>query len=175
MKKNIFFAVLFISQFANSQEILKYKQGGKVRNESGITLEPNAVRVLMADHSRSLALYNAGRSKKTVGNILLWGGATVFATKLLVDLTTDTNRTSTTSGNGFVTGVQSERVSPALYIVGGAMIVAAIPIKIGFSKKIDKAVDLYNKKITNKEVGLKIEEAYFLSNAYGLGVGLKLR
>jgi hypothetical protein len=122
-----------------------------------------------------LALYNAGRSKKTAGNILLLGGTAVNVTKLLVDLTTSAKQSLTTSGNGLGTRVQSEQVSSAFYLVGGKMIIGVIPIKIGFSKKIDQAVDLYNKKILTIEIGLKIQETYFISNAYGFGLGLNFK
>jgi hypothetical protein len=56
-------------------------------------------------------------------------------------------------------------------IIGGAMIIIAIPVKIGFSKKIKKAVDLMNNP-EPKSIGF-IESSSILINQNGIGFAVK--
>jgi hypothetical protein len=64
---------------------------------------------------------------------LLYGGIATLATKLSLDLLTD-NRSSKSNGI-----YQTERSSIGGYILGGVMLITAIPVKIGFSRKIRKS------------------------------------
>ena len=66
---------MFALPFINfSQEQLTFKSGGRVYNSNSEKLTSNEVRTLLQPNPEALQLFNAGRSKKTVGNILLYGG-----------------------------------------------------------------------------------------------------
>ena len=56
--------------------------------------------------------------------------------------------------------------------VGGALVIIAIPIKIGFSKKIKKAVSLMNEDLKNPKTGFNIESTSFISNSNGVGISI---
>lgn len=168
-KKSFFiFLCFFATCYSNAQMILQYDKNGKVQNENRLKMKPDEVRATLSTNQKALDLYNAGRSKKTVGNVLLIGGSTVFITKLMVDLTTSPNYRGSSNGYDL-----DKRVSPTLYFIGGAMVLTAIPIKIGFSKKIENAIDVHNREVLKNRVGFKVEESYFLANASGMGVGFR--
>ena len=50
-----------------SQE-LTYKSGGRIFNSDGKKMSPTEVRELLSAEPGMLQFYNAGRSKKTIGN-----------------------------------------------------------------------------------------------------------
>lgn len=78
----------------------------------------------------ALALYDAGRSKKTVGNILFPVGVAFIVDDL-------------------VNGANRDITYPTTFTyLGYACLLIAIPVKIGFSNKIEKAVNLLNQDST---------------------------
>lgn len=141
MKKIIVMLLVLFSVGTSAQQ-LSCKNAGTVYNSVNIKITPEEVRTLMATNTEALALYEAGRDKKTFGSMLLYGGLGLIATNVIIAATTDNTTTSGTS-------VKSERADVTLGVIGGIMVVVAIPIKIGYTKKIKKSVELYNKSVTD--------------------------
>ncbi|WP_369617904.1 hypothetical protein [Flavobacterium sp. CFS9] len=89
---------------------------------------------------------------------------------LIVGLTQD-NTTVSYASNGYGPMVKSEPTGFTAAIIGGAMIIASIPIKIGYLKKIKSAIAKYNDGLvenykpgtkttlvaSTNQIGLKIE------------------
>ncbi len=169
MKRN-FVVLLFLISIVGFSQQLKYGSGGTVYNVENQKISPEGVRKLLAMNEEALSLYNSGRSKKTWGNVLFYGGLGLVTTNLLIGMHTD-NTTVSYPGNGNYPSVQSERTDMTMALIGGAMIVASIPVKIGYPKKIKTALGLYNKSLTNhyrpeprttllasaNQIGLRIE------------------
>jgi len=148
MKQIITVAFLMLSLSVFSQQ-LTYGSGGNTYNSENKKVTPNDVRQLLANNKEALSLYNSGRNKKTWGNVLFYGGAGLVATNLIVAMNTDNTNVSY-SGNGLNNpSVSSERSNMTVAIIGSAMIVASIPIKIGYPKKIKSALGLYNNSLTD--------------------------
>ncbi len=56
-----------------------------------------------------------------------------------------------------------------LAIVGGAMIVAAIPVKIGFSKKIKNSIANFNERTLKKTSSIELKTS-IIANQNGVGL-----
>jgi hypothetical protein len=143
-------------------------------------MSPDQVRELLKDNTKLLADYNAGRAKKTGGNVLLYGGIGIFFGKLLHNSLTDNSEVienpNWNNGNsyGFQHTVIYKRRNANLYYVGMASIIAAIPVKIGFSKKIRNVVTEYNNQ---KAIGynqMNTPKLDFITDSNGIGVRLSL-
>lgn len=69
-----------------------------------------------------------------------------MATNLIVSANTDNTTVSGYNSNNPYSSpsIQSQRSDMTAAIIGGALIVASIPIKIGFPKKIKAALDKHN-------------------------------
>ena len=147
--------------FSFCQDTLTYKGSGKIFNSSQQKLSPENVRSLINSNTEALRLYNSGKTKQTVGNILLYGGLSTVIIKHYTMLKKH-------SGSNAVTA-ESNNI---MYFVGGAMILIAIPIKIGFSKKIKRAVTLANEDLKNPKTGFNIESTSFVSNSNGFGISI---
>ena len=147
MKQN--FTILFLLlTFAGYSQQLTYGSGGRVYNSENKKLRPDQARALLADNPESLALYNSGRNKKTWGNVLFYGGLGLVATNLVIAMNSDDISTSY-PGNGYYPSPQSERSNMTAAIIGGALLVASIPIKIGYPRKIKSALEKYNNGLAN--------------------------
>ncbi|TDO95392.1 hypothetical protein [Flavobacterium sp. 245] len=179
MKRNLTVLFLMLAFAGYSQGKLTYGSGGSVYNSENQKVNTNLVRALMDTNPEALKLYNSGRSKKTWGNVLFYGGIGLVATNLIVAMNSDNNYTSTSktiyNNNGTpivtVVSVSSERSNMALAVIGGAMLVASIPIKIGYPKKIKAALEKYNNGLaetykpepkttliaSTNQIGLRIE------------------
>lgn len=136
-----------------SQETYVYKGNGRVLDSKGTEVSPEQMRSLLADNVKALELYNAGRSKKTLGNVMIIGGLSAEIGWLAAAMTS-ANNVSTTPG-----------------FIFGAIFIAGIPIKIGYSNKVKKAVDLMNEN-PPKAVGF-IESYSIIINQNGVGIALK--
>lgn len=147
MKTAILITFLMIS-FSGFSQQLTYGSGGTVYNSENRKITPDGVRQLLAKNKEALSLYNSGRSKKTWGNVLFYGGLGLVATNVIVGMNTD-NTTTSYPGNGNYPSVKSERTNMTAAIIGGALIVASIPVKIGYPKKIKSALGLYNNSLTH--------------------------
>lgn len=172
MKKCIATLILIAPLMVFSQQF-HYGSGGSVLNSENKKVTPDEVRTLIANNTEALVLYNAGRDKKTWGNVLFYGGLGLIVTNVVIAANTDnTTSTSYNPNNSYSSpNIQSERANMTAAIIGGALLVASIPIKIGYPKKIKAAINNYNKGVTdnyvpiqkltliasNRQVGLRFE------------------
>lgn len=142
---------LLIGLMAVSQD-LTYKSGGRIFDSNNKKLSPKEVRALLAAKPGMLKFYNEGRSKKTTGNILLYGGMATLATD-------------------FIIAANKESVYPTpLTYLGIGTVILAIPVKAGFSKKIKTVVKDYNAELSAKDTGFNIESVLIVSGGNTLGV-----
>ena len=170
--KYIFVLMLaFVVQFGYSQEKLTFIKGGKVLNETGQKLNPDVVKLILKDNPIALDLYTKGRNKKTAGNVLLISGFALATGSFIYHLNAPSKTTTTYSGNSYYPTITTERIKPTVYYVSAAMILIAIPVKIGFSKRIKKAIEMNNSSLPTTS-NFKIDDSYFLVNNNGVGVGI---
>ncbi|MEP6930976.1 MAG: hypothetical protein ABI850_13215 [Flavobacterium sp.] len=167
--KRIITALFLVMTIAGFSQQLTYKSGGTVY-EGETKISSDQVRSVLGNNREALSLYNAGRSKKTWGNVLFYGGTGLVVANLVVGLTKDDTSVSY-PGNGYNPSIKSERTSFTAAIIGGAMIIASIPVKIGYPKKIKSAIAKYNDGVVEQykpgpkttlvasanQIGLKIE------------------
>ena len=166
MMKQLFVLLFFFCILQSHAQKLVYKSNGNILNSENQQILPDQVRELLKDNQKLLADYNAGRSKKTIGNILLIGGSAMVIGDLIVGATTDGNTTVT--GNS----IQTESNYPsALTFVGLAAVAVAIPVKIGFSKKIKNVVTEYNNQLATGYNNPKLD---LITNSNGIGLRFTL-
>ncbi|MFZ4105332.1 hypothetical protein [Flavobacterium sp.] len=164
MKHLILFLLVTSSFFCFSQDVLTFKSTSRIFNSNNVKLTSSEVRDLFATNPEALRLYNSGMTKKTIGNGLLYGGISgVIITHLI--RVTDSN---TDQYGRFTIKTRSN----AMYFVSAGAVLIAIPIKIGFSKKIKKAVSLMNDDLKNPKTGFNIESTSFVSNSNGIGISI---
>lgn len=169
MIKQLFILLFFVCSLQSFSQKLVYKSNGNILNSENQKISPDQVRELLKDNEKLLADYNAGRTKKTIGNVLIIGGFGFLAADLMLGLTTDGNTTVT--GNS----IQTERNYPsALTYVGLAALVIAIPVKIGFSKKIKNVVTEYNNQATTGYNHFNKQKLDLITNSNGIGLRLTL-
>ena len=155
MKSNVFIALMLLSFCAAFSQQLTYKSNGQILNDQNEKLSPGEVRQLLAAKPGLLSYYNEGRSKKTVGNILLIAGSGLIVADLLKGLTADVSYPS------------------ALTYLGAAAVIVAIPVKSGYSRKIKTVINNYNEEITSvTKRDFSIESISVSAN--GNGVGLRI-
>ena len=151
-KRILFFLFLLASLQMFSQKLI-YKSNGNITDSENNRISPQNVRLLLSKNEKLLSDYNVGRSKKTIGNILIIGGFALITADLLVGLTADVEYPS------FLTAI------------GAASVIAAIPVKIGFSKKISNVVDEYNNQAN---IGMRSTEIQIITNKFGVGFRVAL-
>lgn len=163
--KNLIIVLLLFTSVSFSQETYTFKSGGRIfeNNERLNSIEVNKK---FSSNSEILKLYNNGRNRKTAGNLLLWGGIGTGIIKFL----SDTNQHVEQDNRGYIKVKQTSNV---LYFVTGSMVLIAIPIKIGFQKKIKKSVILMNDeiKLQKQNTGVNFE-SNIIANANGVGFKL---
>lgn len=153
--KNSILIILFLLAFQLSfSQKLVYKNRGNIKDVNGNNLSSNDVRSLLADNETLLEEYNIGRTKKTVGNVLLIGGATLAYVPTAIQL------------------YNGKPVSTGLFAVGIVSMLVAIPVKIGFTKKIKNVVSEFNSQKLIGETNFKIQSTDFIVNSNGLGFRL---
>lgn len=175
MKHLILLLLLTSSFFCFSQDVLTFKSTSRVFNSDNVKLTSIEVRDLFASNPEALRLYNSGMTKKTLGNILLYGGSATLIGKFLFNATQTDNSFEVVGYGAFGQPIlvnNSKTYSNTLLFVSAAVIVIAIPIKIGFSKKIKKAVLLMNQDLKNPKTGFNIESTSFISNSNGVGFSI---
>lgn len=160
MKKIIFMFCLCYKFISFGQDTLTYKNGGRIFNSNNQKLSSIEIKDLFSNNAEALTLYNSGKTKQTVGNVFLFGGFSIVAIHHYTQLQKAKNRES----------VSANRNTP--YLVGGLFIVAAIPIKLGFSKKIKKSVELINNDVKKPKTSFNIESTTFVANANGVGFSI---
>lgn len=164
MLKRIFFSLFFLMvTYSNAQELI-YKSNGNILNTENNKISPDKVRELLANNENLLKEYNSGRSKKTAGNILLIGGMGLLAGDLMIGLFSP-----------YDVEEPNKRVYPsALTYIGLTSVLVAIPVKIGFSKKIKNVVSEYNNQNTTGYKQVDYKKIEFITNSNGLGFRLTL-
>ena len=157
MSKLLVLFFMFFSISIAAQEIV-YKSNGNIYDANKNRLTPDSVRALLADNEELLYRYNQGRTKKTVGNVLMIGGLAFLTADMIIAL-------------------KAAVVYPgALTYIGAAAFVIAIPVKLGFSKRIKNVVDQYNNNNNNnnnKSVGF-INDIQVITNQNGIGMRVTL-
>ncbi len=175
MIKPFFFLLLFFCSIQLHSQKLVYKSNGNILDSESQKIRPNKVREILKGNQQLLADYIDGRSKKTAGNILLIGGLG-FLTADLVKGVTASGISATPIGGGQY-ALQDEKNSyPSLLTyIGVASIIIAIPVKIGFSKKIKNVVTEYNNQnaIGNKQ--FESTKVDLITNSNGVGLRLTLK
>lgn len=144
MKKHALLFFVLFPMFLFSQA-LHYGSGGTIYDSKDQKVSPESVRALLSKNTKALSLYNAGRDKKTWGNVLFYGGLGLIVTNVVV--AANKNETSNSSNPSTA---KSERSSATLAIIGGALLIVSIPIKIGYPGKIKVAITEYNKGVANQ-------------------------
>ena len=165
MKKLL--SALFLAVFLNSfsQEIYTSSGNGNVYDSKKNKIAPEVFKQLLQSNQPALDLYNADRTKKTVGNLLLYGG---FATAI-GNLLYQANKAI--EPYGAYNNSKSESTPNVLFFVAGAMVLIAIPVKIGFSNKVKKSVEMYNNYSQKTKVSF-IQTTSILANRNGIGLAL---
>lgn len=141
--------LLLLSSFSFAQ--LSVKSRGRVFDANGEQLRVARVREILSTKPNYLDLYDEGRTKKTAGNVLLIGGATLILADLAVGFT------------------QDKQYPTALTAVGALALIIAIPVKVGYSKKIRKSIDGYNGKVADNST-ISLENLSICSNRNGIGL-----
>jgi hypothetical protein len=172
MIKPLFFLLLFLCSLQSYSQKLVYKSNGNIRDSENNKISPTKVRELLANNQKLLADYNAGRSKKTIGNILLISGFG-FLTADIIHGVTASGITVVPAGGGYYAPKSEKTYPTALTYLGFAAIIVAIPVKIGFSKKIKNVVTEYNNQ---KTVGYEsnYKKLDLITNSNGIGLRLTL-
>ena len=170
---------MFVSFQSYSQKLI-YKSNGTINDSENNKISPNGVRALLANKEKLLADYNSGRRKKTIGNIMLYGGLGMVVFDLGIvavdNAFSDGFSTIVSAGiPGSEGGTSGRRAKPsAATYIGLAAIVVAIPVKIGFSKKIENVVTDYNNQATTGFNQLNKQKLDLITNSNGIGLRLTL-
>ena len=151
MKSKLLIITFLLVALSSFSQQITYKSGGNILDSKNDKMSPTAVRALLSKNTDLLNLYNAGRTKKTVGNIFFYGGLGLIVTDL-------------------ANGAFNDIIYPtALTYIGITCVVVSIPVKIGYSKKIKTVVNDYNKQVVFNDHNLKIESINLVTNTNGLG------
>ena len=129
MKTVLLLATIFMSLSIHSQSLV-VKNAGKVYDMNGNKWTPKEVRDILVSNSQALDSYNKGKFKKSMGNILLYGGLAIATTDVAL---------------AFKNESPVEQTSFIPTIIGCTMALVAIPVKIGHTKKVKNAIELHNK------------------------------
>ena len=156
MIKPLLFLLLFFCSLQSHSQKLVYRSNGNLLNSENQKISSNQVRELLKDNQQLLADYNAGRSKKTLGNVLLIGGFGFIAIDLATALTGDLTYPTALTG------------------IGIAAIIIAVPVKIGFSKKIKNVVTEYNNQTDTGYKQFNEPKLDLITNSNGIGLRFTL-
>ena len=166
MIKPIFFLLLFFCSLQAYSQKLVYKSNGNITDSENQNISPDQVRELLKDNEKLLADYNVARKKKTVGNILLIGGAALIGTTVTVAVISFSEEIQIVNS--------TKNYVQAIYIVGLASVIVAIPVKMGFSKKIENVVTEYNNQNMTGYNQFNNQKLDLITNSKGIGLRLTL-
>lgn len=155
MKKRLFLLLALLLStacFCQPQKLV-FKPNGNIYNEQGDKFTPDEIRTLLKNKPLLLDEYNSGRDKKSIGNFLLIAGPALIAGDLALGLFSDSEYPT------------------ALTYIGVPALLIAIPVKIGYRKKIRHVAAQYNAQIAMNS-GFKIEQITLCANNNGVGVML---
>ena len=145
MKKPLLLLALFLMTAFSYSQNLTVNGSGNVYDPNGNKWTVKEVQDILYTNPKALELYDEGRSKKTWGNVLLYGGLAAVATNVILNATTGPPMYS---GSPYYSPPKSKATfAPA--IIGAAMIIIAIPVKIGHTKKVKTAIKMYNASLNN--------------------------
>lgn len=147
--------LILICQFSFAQKLV-YKNRGNIKDDNGNYLSSTEVRLLLANNESLLAEYNNGREKKTAGNILLIGGAALAVVPTAIQL------------------YNGQPVSQGILGLGIVSMVVAIPVKIGFTRKIKHVVSEFNSQKAIGVTNFQIQNMDLITNSNGIGFRLTL-
>jgi hypothetical protein len=170
MIKPIFFLFLFFGNFQSYSQKLIYESNGNITDTENNEISPYQIRQLLQSNEKLLNDYNIGRTKKTIGNILLISGPVLLVTGTFAYVI-----------SGFDSGMhgeyvdESDRSIPKIIAFAGlAELLIAIPVKIGFSKKIKNVVTEYNNQNATTDNQFNNQKLDLISNSNGIGLRLTL-
>lgn len=145
MKNNyILLAFLLASLFSFSQS-LTVNGSGNVFDADGNKWTVKEVEDILYTNPKALEIYKIGREKKTWGNVLLYGGLGVTVTSIVYSATQDVDAQIGTA------------------VLGLAMVVVGIPVKIGHTKKVKKAIGMYNESLDKSTTSTAIKVTFIAS------------
>ncbi len=174
MIKSVFFLlVVFCTLQSHSQKLI-YKSNGNVLDSEKHKISPDKVRELLKDNEKLLENYNLGRAKKTTGNILLIGGLGFLTADLIKGVTASGISSTPVGGGQYVIQNEKNNYPSVLTYLGVAAVIIAIPVKIGFSKKIRNVVNEYNNSNLTGYNNLENTKIDFITNSNGIGLRLTL-
>ena len=150
--KFILIVLLLVNTSLTYGQSLTLKSGGNIIDSNNQKLTPTEIRALLNNKPELLNEYNAGRTKKTVGNLLMGAGIGFIVGDLASGATQDITYPT------------------AFTYIGMLALVVAIPVKIGYSNKIKTAVDGYNKQVAVQDSDFKIKSSSIFANQDGLGI-----
>ncbi|MGZ9676215.1 hypothetical protein [Flavobacterium sp. GNP001] len=168
MKQKVFFLLVLFMCLKSWSQTLVYKGSGTVTNQKNTVLTPNLVRIALAEHPDLLKEYNIGRRKKTVGNTMLLAGPVLIGVGTMAYVISNFD-------SGMNPGYAEPRntVPKIMMGTGLAAMLIAIPVKIGFSKKVKNSISQYNNRLeTTSETNNNNLE--IVGNTNGLGLRLTL-
>jgi hypothetical protein len=171
--KKLHFIIFLFALNITAQEVYTYKSKGRIY-QNGVKVNPEAIAARFENNADVLNLYKAGKTKQTLGNVLLWGGLALgIGNFIYVD--TGNFSKSERINSGYFEGsyqVTSDFPSNTPFYISAAMIVTAIPVKIGFEKKIKKSVELMNETVKNPKTTFNIEATQIIANKNGIGLAI---
>lgn len=174
MIKPLFFLLVFFWSLQSHSQKLVYKSNGTILDSESQKISPNQVRELLKDNQQLLTDFNDGRSKKTLGNILLIGGLGFLTADLVQGVTASGISATPIGGGQYALKDEKNNYPSLLTYIGIASIVAAIPIKIGFSKKIKNVVTEYNNQNATTGNQFNNQKLDLITNSNGVGLRLTL-
>jgi hypothetical protein len=152
MIKRILFLFSLILSLQSFGQKLIYSGNGNILDSNNTKLSPKQVEILLNDNEDLFRSYVAGRSKQTVGNIMLYSGLAMVATDVII-------------------GASKDSEYPTFFtIVGGITTLIGIPVKMGFSKKIKNVINDYNAKNGFTYIDKTDPKLEVITNNYGLGM-----
>ncbi len=169
MKKKIVAALALILSLTSWSQELIYRGHGVITNQKNTVLTPNLVRITLAKHPDLLYDYNVGQRKLTIGNTLLIAGPVILGVGTMAHVI-----------SGFDQGMDPEfegkpnsSVPKIIMGAGIAALLIAIPVRIGFSRKIKNVVSEYGERLPST-TQTNVNKIEIITNTNGVGLRLTL-
>ncbi len=170
MIKPLFFLLFFFCCLQSHSQKLVYNSNGNITDTENNKISPAQVRALLASNEKLLSDYNIGRTKKTIGNILLISGPVLVVTGIFAYVISGFE-----SGMNGVYVDESDRLIPKIIAFTGlAELLIAIPVKIGFSNKIKNVVTEYNNQSATGYKQFNEPRLDLITNSNGIGLRLTI-
>lgn len=168
MRTFLFYTLfLLVGTLSSAQERYTMKSGGRIFNSKDKRLYTPEVEENFIQEA--LVYYKAGRRKKTLGNIFIIAGLTCVS----IDSYNYFNPKEIYKTDSFGRNIRDyEYTNYSMFIIGGGLIIAAIPIKLGFQNKIRKSVEIMNDYATKSDKA-SIESTNLLINQNGIGLSIQ--